>query len=74
MSECLKDIEGVDTYIDDIILYNHTWEDHKTNLRKVFARMEEAKLVINLAKSDFCQAEISYLGHIIGYGVEAEEY
>ena len=27
-----------------------------------------AKLVINLSKSDFCVAEVKYLGHIVAYG------
>lgn len=59
MNQCLWDIQGVDTYIEDTVIYSHTWDKHLLNIGKVFDR-----LTINLRKSDFCQAEINYLGHV----------
>ena len=42
--EILGDIENVDTYIDDIIVYTEDWESHVQTLRQVFKRLEEFNL------------------------------
>ena len=68
MSSCLADISGVDTYIDDIVIYSDTWVEHVKKVREVFQRLRLANLTINLAKSEFCHAEVKYLGHIVGHG------
>ena len=28
MSKCLKNLEGVEVYVDDIIIFSDTWEEH----------------------------------------------
>lgn len=68
MNHCLRVLPGVETYINDIVVYNNTWAEHMISLRKVFSRLKHANLTINLAKSDFCQAEVTYLGHVVGHG------
>ena len=68
MSKCLAGLEGVDAYIDDIVIYHNTWENHLETLRKVFEKLEVANLTINLAKSEFGAATVKYLGHMVGYG------
>ena len=67
MSKCLAGLEGVDAYIDDIMIYHNTWENHIETLRKVFERLETANLTINLAKSEFGAATVKYLGHTVVY-------
>ena len=37
-------------------------------MRKFFDRLHEAKLTINLSKSEFGQATVTFLGHIVGQG------
>ena len=37
-------------------------------LGALLKRLEEANLTINLAKSTFCSATVTYLGHIVGRG------
>ena len=37
-------------------------------LRELFARLAKAQMTLNLAKSDFCKATVTYLGHNIGQG------
>ena len=68
MSKCLAGLEGVDAYIDDIVIYHNTWENPLETLRKVFEKLEVANLTINLAKSEFGAATVKYLGHMVGYG------
>lgn len=57
MTKCLAGISPVDTYIDVVVMYHDTWEKHFEIIQKVFQRLQEAQLIINLAKSDFCLAE-----------------
>ena len=68
MNKCLAGISNVDIYVDDIVIYNDTWNDHIRAIGQVFNRLEAANLTINLAKSEFGRAEVRYLGHIVGYG------
>ena len=68
MNKCLVGISGVDTYIDDMVIYSDKWEEHIETIERVFQRLKSAKLVINLSKSDFSKAEVKYFGHIVWYG------
>ena len=68
MNRCLDGIPGLKAYIDDIVVYNSTLDDHIKTLDRLFQRLSEANLTINLSKSDFCAAEVKYLGYIVGYG------
>ena len=55
-------------YLDDGLLATRTWEEHLNGLRTVFERLRSANMTINLEKSDFGQARVQYLGHVIGLG------
>jgi hypothetical protein len=61
-------LDNCDAYIDDVIIYNNTWEDHLETIRKFFDRLSDANLTINLSKSEFCHACVTFLGHIVGQG------
>jgi hypothetical protein len=52
-------------YIDDIIIYSKTYEEHLEHLRNVFTLLENAGLKINLEKCDFFKTKLAFLGHII---------
>ena len=61
-------IDGCDTYIDDTIIYSNTWEEHLSTIRQFYDRLSEAKLTINLSKSEFACATLTFLGHVVGQG------
>ena len=50
-------------YLDDIIVFSSTWEEHLARLREVFERVRHAKLKLGAAKCIFAAKEVSYLGH-----------
>ena len=52
-------------YLDDIIIYSTSLEEHIQKLQKVFQRLEQANFKIKIDKYSFLQKEIKYLGHII---------
>lgn len=52
-------------YMDDIIIFSTSLQEHLTNLRSVFERLREANFKIQLDKSEFLHKQVSFLGHII---------
>lgn len=52
-------------YIDDIIVYSDTWDDHRRHLRQLFGALRDANLQLHPAKCTFGAAQVKYLGHIV---------
>ena len=50
-------------YLDDIIVFSSTWEEHLARLRQVFERLRHANLKLRAEKCAFAAKEVSYLGH-----------
>ena len=50
-------------YLDDIIVYSSTWEEHLARLRQVFKRLRHANLKLGVDKCTFAAKEVNYLGH-----------
>jgi hypothetical protein len=67
MSEVLKDFIGkfVILYLDDILIFNKTDEEHLRHLTLLMRRLQQDKLMINLKKSSFMKTELIYLGFVI---------
>ena len=49
-------------YLDDIIVVTQTFDDHLIWLRRVLSKIRGAGLTINKEKSEFCRAQVRYLG------------
>ena len=52
-------------YLDDVIIFSRTIEDHIKHLREVFSRFRSAGLKLKPSKCYFAQSEIKYLGHTV---------
>lgn len=52
-------------YLDDIVIYAQTLNEHKQKLTQVFERIREAGLSLQPDKCEFFKRELTYLGHII---------
>ena len=52
-------------YLDDIIVYSTSLQEHVEKLQKVFDRLNEANFKVKLEKCEFLRKEIKYLGHVI---------
>ena len=50
-------------YLDDIIVFSSTWEEHLARLRQVFERLRRANLKLGADKCTFVAKEVNYLGH-----------
>lgn len=56
-------------YLDDIVVYSNTWEEHVQHLAEVLQRLERAGLTVNPSKCAVAKQETEYLGYVIGQGV-----
>ncbi|UYV66258.1 K02A2.6-like [Cordylochernes scorpioides] len=52
-------------YLDDIIVLGKNFEEHLSNIEKVFKRLEAANLKLSPKKCKLFKKEVAYLGHII---------
>ena len=68
INKLVRDIDGCEGYIDDVVIYSDNWSDHIHQIKHFFQIMREAKLTINLMKSEFSKATVKYLGHSVGQG------
>lgn len=60
-------------YLDDLIVFGRTLEEHEERLLKVLDRLEETGLKLSLDKCQFCQSKVTYVGHIVSeHGVATD--
>ena len=67
--EVFPDVPNKTNLIEhDVVIFSDNWSDHIRQIKRFFQIMREAKLTINLMKSEFGKATVKYLGHIVGQG------
>ena len=54
-------------FLDDILIYTRTKEEHIDHLCKVFDLLQANKLYAKESKCEFFEEKIHYLGHIISH-------
>ena len=52
-------------YLDDVVIYSDTFEQHLLHLEMFFARVAKANLQLHPGKSKPCQSETRYLGFLV---------
>jgi hypothetical protein len=55
-------------FIDDILIYSETEEQHHIDVCQVFDLLRQHKLYVKLSKCEFFKHEVEFLGHIVGNG------
>ena len=55
-------------YLDDIVIYSKSLEEHVGHLREVFQTLRDNQLYVKKEKCSFAQEEVPFLVHIIGRG------
>ena len=61
-------MNNVVTYIDDLLCYTETWEEHLIVLKNVFATLQEANLAAKPKKCYFGYQNLEFLGYFVGKG------
>ena len=78
MNECLgglRDLRCI-AYLDDVLIYGRTFEEHLENLEAVLKRLKEKGIKLNLKKCHFFKREVKYLGRLVskdGYRADPQE-
>ena len=52
-------------YLDDVLVFSSTFDEHLTHLRLVFDRFRDSGLKLKPKKCHFGQSQVNYLGHVI---------
>ena len=53
-------------YLDDIIVFSRTAEEHMSHLEAIFEALQVADLKIKVSKCEFFKKHVAYLGFLIG--------
>ena len=67
MREVLSGMSGVESYIDDLIVFSSNWKTHLRTMEELLKRLSEANLTARPSKCIFGAPIVEYLGHDVGY-------
>ena len=63
----------VSAYIDDLLIYSNSMQEHREHVRTVLQKLREAGLHVNVDKCEFHVEEVLYLGMIVGrHGIKMD--
>ena len=65
MNKVLKGLDFCMAYLDDIIIFSKTEEEHLHHIEVVLERLKEAQLKLKKSKCEFFKEELYYLGHVL---------
>lgn len=67
MDHALSGLKGAELYVylDDIVVYSKTHEEHVIRLRNLFHCLRDNGLTLQPEKCKFFMKEVAYLGHVI---------
>ena len=75
MDDVLKPFNNsfVVVYLDDILIFKRTWEEHMRQIQQVLSTLRQHKLYANLEKFSFGMNMVQYLGYIVDeHGVHVD--
>jgi len=69
LDEIFADLKNdfVFNYLDDLVIYSRSLEEHARHVRVVLHRLREAGFTLNFDKVTIAAREIQYLGHRLSY-------
>ncbi|MFN7692899.1 MAG: reverse transcriptase family protein, partial [Burkholderiales bacterium] len=60
-------------YLDDIIIFSKSPQEHARHLRAVLSLLREQKMYVKMTKCTFNKAELNFLGHVVTrHGIKAD--
>ena len=65
MNQVLEGLSFAMTYLDDIIIFSKSEEEHLLHLEEVFHQLRKAGLKMKQSKCNLFKSQIHYLGHLI---------
>ncbi|GBG88131.1 hypothetical protein CBR_g46620 [Chara braunii] len=78
--QCMSDLfrpwldSFVVVYLDDILVFSRTLQEHQGHLRQVLEKLREDNFKINAKKCEWAKTQVLYLGHVLdGDGIKPED-
>ena len=71
VKKVLGGLSGVDSYIDNPVVYKDSWEEHQRTLKELFGTLRRAKITAGSTKCLLGANRMEFLGHQIGGDVLA---
>ena len=65
MRKVLGGMENVGCFVDDVIIFTDTWEQHVKVLENVFCKLQDAGLTVKPSKCQIGYDRIEFLGHVV---------
>ena len=65
MTRALRGVKNAIVYLDDILIFSKSPEDHPAHLREVLRRLADAQFYCKLNKCEFLKPELTFLGHVV---------
>ena len=65
MNKELNGLNFTHAYLDDVIIFSETAEQHLKHIQIVLTRLKQANLKFKMSKCGFFKKELHYLGHLL---------
>ena len=65
LAQILDDLEGVEVFIDDILVHAPDQKLHDARLAEVLSRLEQAGMTLNKDKCEINKRSVNFVGHIV---------
>lgn len=67
MEKCMGDMHLKECliFLDDILIFSSTFEEHISRLESVFQRLSDHNLRVKPSKCEFFKSSVTYLGHVV---------
>ena len=75
INNTLKEYLGdfVVAYLDDILIFSDTYEEHVQHVKKVLKKLQGVDLPVKLSKCEFHKHSVKFLGYLISeHGIQAD--
>src|SRR6478735_4252927 len=59
--------KNVECYLDDIVIYSETLEEHVQHVRAVLDRLKQQNLYAKISKCDFHKSSVRWLGYVVSH-------
>ena len=67
MRKILKDMDNVESYIDDLLIFTDSWEAHVKTVEELLSKLQRANLTAKPSKCVFGAKSVEFLGHNVGF-------
>ena len=74
MADICRDLKFVKIFIDDLLVFSNTVEEHEEHLQQLMERLAEHKMQLKEWKAKWFQKSVKFLGHVVSAnGIKSQQ-